>query len=94
MEINKDMVMRVAKVARLNLTEEELAKFTPQLNEILVSFSKIDEVDTSNTKMSIQPVPLKNALREDIPEESLSVEDALRNTQHKKENYFKGPRSI
>lgn len=94
MEINKELVKKVAKVARLSLTEEELAKFTPQLKEILEAFSLIDEVDTSKTEMSIQPVPLQNALREDIPKECLSVEDALKNTQHKKDNYFKGPRAI
>ena len=94
MELNKDTVKNVAKVARLNLTDKEVKKFTPQLKEILEAFSEIDNVDTKDTKMSIQPVPLKNSLREDIPKDCLSVEDALRNTEHKKDNYFKGPRAI
>lgn len=94
MEINKDVVKKVAQVARLNLTKEELDRFTPQLKEILEAFSMLSEIDTSNTKMSIQPVEMKNALREDIPGKSLSVEDALRNTEHKKDNYFKGPKAI
>jgi aspartyl-tRNA(Asn)/glutamyl-tRNA(Gln) amidotransferase subunit C len=94
MEINDDVVKNVAKVARLNLTKEELDEFTPQLQEVLDAFSSIDAVDTTNTKMSIQPVVLKNSLRDDTPKPSLSVDDALENTYHKKDNYFKGPKAI
>ena len=94
MKLTKDTVKKVAEVARLNLTEDESEKFTPQLKEILDTFSKIDEINTDKTKMSIQPVEVKNSLREDIVEKSLSVEEALSNTTHKKDNYFKGPRAI
>ena len=90
----QDIVKKVAQLARLRLTGNEIEKFTPQLKEILEAFSKIDKVDTKDTKMSIQPVELKNALREDKPKECLSVEEALKNTEHKKESYFKGPRAI
>ena len=94
MEITKKVVRKVGQVARIRLTGNEIDQFTPQLKEILQAFSLIDEVDTSDTKMSIQPVEIKNALRDDKVGECLSVEDALRNTSHKKENYFKGPRAI
>ena len=94
MELTKETVKKVAQVARLRLTGNEIDRFTPQLKEILEAFSKIDEIDTKNTKMSIQPVELKNALREDVPKKCLGVEDALKNTEHKKDNYFKGPRAI
>ncbi len=94
MQITPEIVKKVASVARLKLTEKEVKEFTPQLSEILDAFSKIDEVDTKSTKMSIQPVELRNALREDIPGECLSVEDALKNTEHKKDHYFKGPKVI
>ena len=94
MELTEETVKNVAKVARLNLTDEEIDKFTPQLKEILETFSKIDEVNTNDTKMSIQPVEIKNALREDVPGKCLPVEKALRNTEHKKDNYFRGPKAI
>jgi aspartyl-tRNA(Asn)/glutamyl-tRNA(Gln) amidotransferase subunit C len=94
MKLDKETVKKVAQVARLRLTGNEVERFTPQLKEILEAFSKIDEVDTSNTKMSIQPVELKNALREDKPKKCLSVEEALKNTEHKKDNYFKGPKAV
>lgn len=94
MELTKETVKKVAQVARLNLTEQEINKFTPQLKEILDAFSKIDEIDTEQTKMSIQPIELKNVLREDKPKECLSVQEALKNTELKKDNYFKGPRAV
>jgi aspartyl-tRNA(Asn)/glutamyl-tRNA(Gln) amidotransferase subunit C len=94
MELTKDTVRKVAEVARLNLTEDELNKFTPQLKDILDAFSQINEIDTLDTPMSIQPVEIRDAFRKDIVKESLSVEEALKNTEHKKGDYFKGPRAI
>lgn len=93
-KIDKELVKHVAEVARLNLTEEEITKFTPQLKEIIDVFSEINEVNTDNTKPSFQPVELKNALREDTPKECLTQEQALRNAKHKKDGYFKGPKAI
>ncbi len=93
MKITKEVVKKVAEVARVELTQDELDEFTPQLQDILDSFSKIDEIDTTDTEMSIQPVVAKQSLREDTPGECLSVSEALENTEHKKDNYFKGPRS-
>ena len=94
MQIDEKLIKHVAKVARLNLTETEIKEFLPQLKEILDTFSKIQEVDTKKTEPSFQPVELKNALREDIVKKSISQEDALKNTQHKKDGYFKGPKVI
>jgi aspartyl-tRNA(Asn)/glutamyl-tRNA(Gln) amidotransferase subunit C len=94
MEITRLLLERVAGLARLNLTDKEKDYFIPQLKEILEAFSKIDEVDTSSTEMSIQPIVLKDAFREDVPEACLKPEEALTNTQHKKDTYFMGPRAI
>jgi len=94
MKVDKKLIEHVAYVARLNLTKKEIEKFTPQLKEILESFSKISKVNTDKTKESFQPIELKNFMREDIEEKSLSQDEALSNTKHKKEGYFKGPRVI
>jgi aspartyl-tRNA(Asn)/glutamyl-tRNA(Gln) amidotransferase subunit C len=94
MNIDKDFIRKVASNARLDLTEEEVAKFIPQFKEILESFSKLDEVDVKNTKISVQPIDIEPNLRADKPEPCLSQEDALKNSQHKKDGYFKGPKAI
>ena len=94
MEVNKALVMKVAENARLKLSEEEIKKFIPQIKEILENFSKLDEIDIKNTKPSFQPVEIKNHGREDKTGKCLSQEDALKNTIHKKDGYFKGPRAV
>jgi aspartyl-tRNA(Asn)/glutamyl-tRNA(Gln) amidotransferase subunit C len=94
MKLDKSLIKHVAEVARLNLTEQEIKEFLPQLKEILDAFSKIQEVDTDNVKPSYHAVEMKNALREDKPKKCLDNETALKNTEHKKEGYFKGPKVI
>ncbi len=94
MEIDRNLLERVAKVARLELTDEEIKKFLPQLKEALEFFSKLEEVNTDNANPSFQPVELKNVMREDTPKECLSQEDALSLTEHKKDGYFKGPKAL
>jgi len=94
MKIDKSLIKHVASVARLNLTEAEIKEFLPELKEILDAFSKIKQVDTNNIIPKYPVVDIKNSLREDIPKKSLDNEIALKNTKHKKDNYFKGPKVI
>lgn len=92
--IDKKTVEHIAELARLNLTEDEEEKFAKELSKILEAFSEIKQVNTENVKPSFQPIEIKNVLREDRPEESLSQEDALANAEQKEEKFFKGPRAI
>ena len=94
MQVDKNLLEHVAKVARLELSEKEIEKFLPQLKEALEFFSQLKEIDTENVKPSFHPVELKNAMREDEPKECLSQDDALSLTEHKKDGYFKGPKVI
>jgi len=94
MEVNEDFVKHIAKVARLELSEEEVKSFVPQLKEILEMFSVIDECDVENVQPSFQPISGEGKLREDIVGECLLQEDVLSLTPHKKDSYFKGPRII
>ena len=93
-KINKELIEHVAEVARLKLTDKEIQKFSKELKEVIETFSKLDKVDTKGIETSLQPVELKNMLREDKKEECLSQEDALSLSEHKKDGYFKGPRAV
>ena len=95
-EVTKDLIRKVAKNARLNLTEEELDKFVPQIQEVIVdSFSKLDEIDAKE-EPSFQPVQISNRFRKDIPKDGLSVEQALENVKPKLRdgNFIKGPKVL
>ena len=93
-KVDKELLLKVAKNARLNLTDSEIEKFLPQMQDILNAFSKIDEVDVSKEKPSFQPIELKNVWREDKVGKSFTQEQSLSQTKHKKEGYFKGPKAL
>jgi aspartyl-tRNA(Asn)/glutamyl-tRNA(Gln) amidotransferase subunit C len=94
MKVDKELLENVARLARLKLTPAEIKKFQPQLKEILDAFSKLDEVNTKDTEPSFHPVELKNQMREDKEEAVIGQEKALKNTKHKKDGYFKGPKAV
>ncbi len=94
MKVGKELIEHTAELARLKLTEAEIKKFLPQLKEILEAFSKLDEVDTKDTKPSFQPVELKNRLREDKIAKCLSQKEALKNSKENKDGYIKGPMAV
>lgn len=89
-----EIVKHVAKLARLKLTEEEINRFSKELAEIEKAFSKIKEVDTDKIEPTFQPIEMKNVMREDSPEKSLSQEEALANAGHKEKGFFKGPKVV
>lgn len=94
MKVDKELIQHIADLARLKLTDAEIKEFLPQLKEILQAFSKLDEVNTENTKPSFQPVELKNMMREDKTKPCLTQEKALSNEKEKKDGYFKGPMAV
>jgi aspartyl-tRNA(Asn)/glutamyl-tRNA(Gln) amidotransferase subunit C len=94
MEVNRELIEKVAAVARLKLTDEEINKFIPQLKEIMEYFSMLSEIDTEGIEPSFQPIRLRNRLREDSPRECISQEEALRNSSQNKDGYFKGPKAV
>jgi len=92
---SKETIDYVSKLALLDLTEEEKEKFSTQLNDIIVYFKKLDDINTENIEPTTHPIEgLKNVFREDVPWKSLSTEEALQNAEHKKDGYFKAPRIL
>ncbi len=90
--VDKQLLLRVAENARLNLTKAEIKRFLPQLQEILKAFDRLDEVNVEREKPSFQPIALKNVMRKDKVEKCLTQEEALLNAKNKKDGYFLGPR--
>ena len=93
-KVDKKLLLDVAANARLNLSEKEIKKFLPQLKEVLESFSNLDKLNLDKEEPSFQPIKLSNVLREDKVEECLTQKEALENTSHKKDGYFKGPKVV
>jgi aspartyl-tRNA(Asn)/glutamyl-tRNA(Gln) amidotransferase subunit C len=93
-KINRELLAKVARNARLELTEKEIESFLPQFREILDAFEKIGQVEIKNTEPAFHPIPLQNRCREDKTNACLSNEEALANAVHQKQPYFKGPKAI
>ncbi|NQT32966.1 MAG: Asp-tRNA(Asn)/Glu-tRNA(Gln) amidotransferase subunit GatC [Candidatus Omnitrophica bacterium] len=94
-KITEDVVRYVARLSRLNLDNKDVIKFQSQLSSILDYISQLNEVDTENTLPTTHVLPsMKNVFRDDIEEDSLSSEEALKNAPAKKGNFFKVPKVI
>lgn len=95
-EVTKELIQKVAKNARLNLTEEELTKFVPQIKEIILdSFNKLDSIDATE-EPAFQPVSVSNRFRKDEVKTGLTQEEALKNVdlKLKQDGYIKGPKVL
>lgn len=92
--VSKDTIEKVAAIARLELTEEEKESFAKDLESILKAFSTLDKAKVKDTKPTFQPIEVKNVVREDKIEPSLSQEEALSNSPNKDKGFFKGPKVV
>lgn len=72
-------VEHVAYLARLGLTQDELARLEGQLNHIVDQYAIFAQLDTEDIPPTAQTIELENILRDDVAGESLPVEDVLRN---------------
>lgn len=91
MPISKEEVKYIAMLSRLELSEEEVEKFTYQLSEILDHASVITSLDTENIEPLAHAVDRRNVYRKDEVEEGLTVEEALQNAPSKESNSFRIP---
>jgi aspartyl-tRNA(Asn)/glutamyl-tRNA(Gln) amidotransferase subunit C len=91
MAISREEVLHVAKLARLELTEEELERFAGQLSAILEAVGKVAELDLSDIEPTAHPLEVSNVWAEDEPRPPLSVEDALANAPDREDDFFRVP---
>ena len=94
MKITKEEVEHVARLARLELTEQEKETFTGQLDAILSYVEKLNELDTSGIVPTAHAVPMENAFRADEAFPSVGIEKALANAPGRVESFFGVPKVI
>jgi len=92
--IDKELVHRIAKLARLKLTDEEASNFTGQLGSILEYIEQLNKVDTSQVEPTSFIAPLHDPLRDDIVAPSLKHEQILQNGPNVKKEHFAIPKVI
>ena len=87
MTVDDEEVRHVASLARIDLDDEEIERFTGQFGDILEYFETLESVPEVEREAD-----LGNVMRPDEVEESLSQAEALRNAPETEDGYFKGPK--
>lgn len=93
-KISTEDVHYVARLARLDVSDEETERFAQQLNTILTYMDKLNELDTSNVEPMSHVIDVSNAFREDIVRESIPQEVSLANAPEREKGFFKVPRIL
>ncbi len=89
--LTPDEVRKVARLARLKLTEAEVETFTHQLSDILGYIDLLNEANTEEVEPMVHAIELSNVLREDRPQTSLPREEALKNAPSSDGHFFLVP---
>lgn len=89
--ISREEVLHVARLARLELTAEEVARFQEQLSDILEAVSKVSELDLSDVPPTAHPLEIANAWAEDEPRDSLGRDEVFANAPDREDDHFRTP---
>ena len=87
-------IEHVARLARLELTDEEKARLREQLGVILEAAAKVSEVATDDVPPTAYAIPRSNVLRPDEITPSLTTEEVLSNAPEVEDDRFKVPRVV
>jgi aspartyl-tRNA(Asn)/glutamyl-tRNA(Gln) amidotransferase subunit C len=94
MKITKQEVEHVARLARLELSEQEKETLTDQLSNILTYVEQLNELDTKGVEPTSHVLDINNVMRDDAPEASLPQDRALANGPDKALGHYKVPKII
>jgi aspartyl-tRNA(Asn)/glutamyl-tRNA(Gln) amidotransferase subunit C len=91
MAITREDVLHVAALAQLELSDEEIARLTEQLGDILQAVGKVSELDLSDVPPTSHPLSVVNVFRPDEPQPSLPLEDVFANAPERDGDHFRVP---
>ena len=89
MELSHEEVQRIAELAKLELTSDEVDLYAGQLSHILQYFERLQALDTSHIAPTASVLPLKNVLRVDAASAPLSTEQVIANASDAYDNQFR-----
>jgi aspartyl-tRNA(Asn)/glutamyl-tRNA(Gln) amidotransferase subunit C len=91
MAIDRGTVLRVAKLARLELRPDEVDRLTGELDAILAAVSKVGELDLADVPPTSHPLDLVNVWGDDEPRPSLAVDESFANAPTREGDLFRVP---
>jgi aspartyl-tRNA(Asn)/glutamyl-tRNA(Gln) amidotransferase subunit C len=94
MPIDRDDVLKAARLARIELSEQEIERFGDDLSAILDYVAKLDELDLDEVEPQTHATTLAAAFREDEVDQSLTREEALTNAPATEDGHFRVPKVV
>jgi aspartyl-tRNA(Asn)/glutamyl-tRNA(Gln) amidotransferase subunit C len=94
MKLTRAEIEHVAWLARLELADEEKDRLTDQLNEIMVHFETLQQLDTEGVEPTSHSIPVQNVFRVDASGPSLSADSATSNAPESRDGYFVVPQVV
>jgi aspartyl-tRNA(Asn)/glutamyl-tRNA(Gln) amidotransferase subunit C len=87
-------VAYVARLARINLTEDETKMFQKQLDDVLMYVEKLRQVDVTDIDAAATALPVFNVLRKDVPRDWFTAKEALSNAPRQANGLFVVPKVV
>lgn len=94
MEVNKDLILKLEKLARLELSETERSAIQKDLGNILVMVDKLNELDTDGVEPLVYISDEQNTLRDDEIKHQVSRVEAMKNAPNTDGSFFRVPKII
>jgi len=94
MKISSEEVAKVARLARLELSQDKIDQYASQLGDILGYMDKLAELDTANVEPMYTPVDQVSVMREDVVTKDCTREDILKNAPETDGAFFIVPRIV
>lgn len=94
MNVSRETVERLAELSRLEFSESEKEQIRSDLEKIVGFVEKLSELDTSDVTPLVYMSSEHNITRADVPQQTLGLEDALRNAPAKDSDYIRVPKVL
>lgn len=92
--ISRSEVVRVAELARIALTEEEIDRLADELDVIASAVARVSEVATPDVPATSHPIPMSNVMRDDVVQATLPVAEALAAAPQSEDGMFVVPQIL
>lgn len=93
-QLDESAVRHVAHLARLHITQEEIARYGEQLSHILDYVRQLNELDTQDIPPTAHPRPVSNIFREDEVRPCWTADQALANAPQRQQSFFRVPKVL
>ena len=90
-EITNERIKKIADAVRIEISDEEAAKYTEEISSVIEYANILSELNTDDVEPTTHGIVLGNVLRKDEPKQTITQEDALQNAPDQEDGHFKVP---